>query len=131
MAKLSNPADLERWKAFLDAQALPLTVTAEPWKAPRRLEANAYLWAYVYGPVVEVLGFTEEAWHEYQCIRFFGGKQVEKPDGTTETKPIRTTTKDENGKRDVLKGERFNQFLVSAEEFFASKGVFIERQGAL
>ena len=131
MAKISTAADLERWCDFLRGKPLPLEVKCEPWRAPRRLEANAYLWAYCYGPVVEVLGFTEEAWHEYMCIRFFGGKQVEKPDGTTETKPIRTTTKDENGKRDVLKGERFNQFLVSAEEFFASKGVFIERQGAL
>jgi hypothetical protein len=127
MPKLSTPNDLERWCDFLRGLKLPLEVTQKPWKPARRLEANAYLWKFVYGPVVEELGFTEEAWHEYQCIRFFGGKQVEKPDGTTETRPIRTTTKDENGERDVLKGDRFNDFLVSAEQFFATKGIYIER----
>lgn len=131
MPKIATPKDLERWIAFLQAQPLPLECTAEKWKEPRRLEANAYLWRYVYGPVVDALGFTEEAWHEYRCIAYFGGKQVEKPDGTTETKPVRTTTKDENGKRDVLKGKDFNDFLVASEEFFASKGVFIERVGAI
>lgn len=130
MAKLSTESDRERWHAFIDTQPLPLDVTCEPWKALRKLTANAYLWAYLYGPVVEKLGFTEAAWHEYQCIRYFGGKEVEKPDGSTETKPVRTTTTNESGKRDVLKGDAFNAFLMDAEEFFASKGVFIER-GAL
>lgn len=129
MAKIDTTPELDRYVAFLYAQKLPLEISCKPWKPARRLTANAYLWAYVYGPVVEVLGFTEEAWHEYRCIAYFGGRPVEKPDGTVETRPIRTTTTDEYGKRDVLKGDAFNAFLVAAEEFFASRGVFIERKG--
>lgn len=128
MTKLSTERDRERWVEFVQMQPLPLDVSCEPWKEPRKLTANAYLWRFVYGPVVEVLGFTEEAWHEYRCIQYFGGKLVEKPDGTTETKPIRTTTTDENGKRKVMKGQEFNDFLTKAEVFFAEKGVYIERK---
>lgn len=131
MAKLSTDKDRERWFDYMRLQPLPLEATCEPWKPARRLTANAYLWAYVYGPVVEVLGFTEEAWHEYRCIAYFGGRPVEKPDGTVETRPIRTTTTNEYGKRDVLKGDAFNEFLVATEKFFASKGVFIEREGPI
>lgn len=129
--KLSTENDRKRWFAFVEAQPLPLDVKCEPWKEPRKLTANAYLWRWVYGPVVERLGFTEEDWHEFRCIAYFGGKQVEKPDGTTKTVPVRTTTRNENGKRDVLKGREFNDFLVSCEEFFASRGVFIERIGPI
>lgn len=132
MAKISTERDLARWTDYLHAQPLPIDVTCSPWKEPRKLTANAFLWAYVYGPLIEAAGSVAEPeeWHEYFCIQYFGGVPYIKPDGTEGVRPRRTTTKNEHGKRDVLKGQPFNDFLMYVESECAKRGVFIER-GAL
>lgn len=127
MAKLSTERDRERFIDFLRVQELPIDARCEPWKDPRKLTANAYLWAYVYAPLVEVAGFTPEEWHEWACIEYFGGVPHTKIDGSQEIRPKRTTTRNEYGKRDVLKGDAFNDFLVFVESECAKRGVFIER----
>lgn len=130
MTKLSTEKDRERWIAFIEAQELPLDVSAQPWKEPRKLTANAYLWAFIYAPLCEVAGFEPDEWHEWFCIQYFGGIPYIRLDGTEGQKPHRTTTKNEHAKRDVLKGQPFNDFLVFVESECAKRGVFIER-GAL
>jgi hypothetical protein len=129
MAKISTERDLDRWVDFLRVQVLPIEVTCEPWKAPRKLTANAYLWK-LYGRLVEMTEFGSEDWHRHYCGEYFGWKEVETPSGHIDYQPVRTTTKDESGKRDVMKGEPFNKFLVEVEKDCAKRGVFIER-GAL
>lgn len=131
MPKLSTLTDVKRWLAYIDAQNLPIEVTCEPWKEPRKLTANAYLWAFVYGPLVEVAGHEPEEWHEFFCIKHFGGVPYTRLDGSEGEKPRRTTTKNEQGKRDVLKGQAFNDFLTFVESECAKYGVFIEREFAL
>lgn len=131
MAKLSNQKDLDRWIEFLQGQQLPLEVKCDPWKEPRKLTANAYLWAYVYAPLCEVAGHEPDEWHEYFCIQHFGGIPYVRLDGSEGQKPKRTTTKNERGERDVLKGKEFNDFLVFVESECAKHGVFIEREYAL
>lgn len=126
--KLGTEADRKRWLAFVQAQELPLEVSCAPWKEPRKLTANAYLWAFVYGPLVEVAGFTQDEWHEFMCIGYFGGVPYTRLDGTEGERPVRTTTKNERGERDVLKGKPFNDFLMYAESECAKRGVFIERE---
>lgn len=131
MAKISTERERERWIDFLRVQPLPVEVECRQWKKPRTLTANAYLWAYVYGPAKAVLGFSEEEWHEYWCIEYFGGIPYMRLDGTEGQRPRRTTTKNEHGEKDVLKGDAFNKFLVFVESGFAERGVFIERKGAV
>lgn len=131
MAKLSTERDVERYCDFLKAQALPLEVSHKPWKPARRLESNAYLWAAVYRPLMQVAGHTEGDWHEWFCCRFFGAVPYIRIDGTEGEKPVRTTTKNEQGDRDVLKGQPFNDFLVYVESECAKYGVFIEREYAV
>jgi hypothetical protein len=131
VAKISTERELERWIDFLRVQPLPFEVECKKWRKPRTLTANAYLWAYVYGPAKAVLGFSEEEWHEYWCIEYFGGVPYMRLDGTEGQRPKRTTTKNEQGDKDVLKGDQFNDFLTFVEEGFASRGVFIERKGAV
>lgn len=130
MTKLSTERDRERWVEFVQMQPLPLEVSCEPWKEPRKLTANAYLWAFIYAPLVEAAGFTSEDWHSHYCGEFFGWRLIETPTGRHEYRPIRTTTIDEKGKRDVLKGDRFNNFLMFVESDCAKRGVFVDR-GAL
>lgn len=130
MAKLSTERDRERWVAFVNSQHLPIEVECKPWKEPRKLTANAYLWAYVYRPLVEQCGFTSDDWHSHYCGEIFGWREVVLPSGKIEYRPIRTTTTNEYGERDVLKGDAFNAFLMKVEEDCARRGLFIER-GAL
>jgi hypothetical protein len=126
--KLSTPQDRTRYIAFLQAQALPLDVSCEPWKAPRTNPQNAYLWVAVYAPLVERCGFTAEEWHSYFCELHFGTVQHVKPSGEIETVPLRTTTRNEHGKRDVLKGKAFADFVTFVESECAKRGVFVVEQ---
>lgn len=125
--KLSTENDRKRWVAFVEAQPLPLDVKCEPWKEPRKLTANAYLWKCCYQPLVELTEFSSEDLHAHYCGEFFGWRPVETLAGHTEYRPIRTTTKNEKGERDVLKGEPFNSFLCFVETDVAKRGVFIQQ----
>lgn len=126
--KLATQQDRRRYIAFLEAQPLPLDVSCEPWREPRTLPQNAYLWAAVYAPLVERCGFTAEEWHEYFCTAFFGAVHSVKPSGESVTVPLRTTTRNEHGKRDVLKGKAFADFVTFVESECAKRGVFVVEQ---
>lgn len=108
-------------------QSLPLEATCQPWKPSRRTEANNYLWS-IYAQLVEVAGFDSETWHTHFCGERFGWREVDLPSGHIEYFPKRTTTKDEEGKRNVLKGDAFNEFLMFVEADCAKRGVFIQRE---
>ncbi len=123
--KLATSQQRSRWVAFVEAQPLPLDVSCEPWREPRTLNANAFLWAAIYAPLVERCGFTAEEWHEYFCLQFFGSVPHTKPSGEIELRPKRTTTRDESGKRDVLKGQPFKDFVTFCESECAKRGVFL------
>jgi len=126
--KLSTQAERDRYCAFLQAQPLPLEVSSKPWKKTRSNEQNAYLWRAVYQPLVEVAGFTKDEWHEHFCGERFGWVEKQKPSGAIELIPFRTTTRDENGKRNVLKGDVFHDFVTWAEAKCAEYGVFVQEE---
>jgi hypothetical protein len=126
VAKLSTERDRERFIDFLRVQALPIDAQARPWKEPRKLTANAYLWT-IYQQLVEHCGFTSDDWHLHYTGEYFGWVEHVTPSGNVEYRPKRSTTKDEAGRRDVLKGEPFNKFLMFVEEDCAKRGLFIER----
>lgn len=128
MTSLHNSLQRERWIAFLCAQPLPLEVRCEPWRRERSLTQNSYLFGFVYPPLVEVCGFSTDEWHEHFCGERFGWVEHFKPNGRSEYRPRRTTTTDETGKRGVLKGQEFDEFVKFVEAECAQRGVFIERQ---
>ena len=126
--KLATNQQRDRWCEFVRAQPLPLDVSCEPWAEPRTLKSNAFLWAAVYAPLVERVGFTAEDWHDYFCQLHFGTVEYVKPSGEIELRPKRTTTKNEHGKRDVLKGKAFADFVTFVESECAKRGVFVTEQ---
>lgn len=128
VVKLSTPLERARWIAFVNTLPLPLDVQCEQWREPRTLPQNAYLWAAVYAPLVERCGFTPEDWHEYFCGLHFGVNHHVKPSGESVTVPKRTTTKNEAGKKDVLKGQEFADFVTFVESECAKRGVFVVEQ---
>lgn len=95
---------------------------ARPERTGRQL---GYLFGVAYRILVEEKGYTDEGWHEYFCIKFFGGKEVGKPGGRVEAAPIRTTTKDADGNRDVIDRKTFWDFVEMIQREAAEGGVYI------
>lgn len=69
------------------------------------------------------------------CGRFWGWKDVKvpktprNPEGLASV-PVRTTTRNEEGKRDVLDAYEFTKFIEMVERIAAQAGVFVMREVA-
>lgn len=130
MAKLSTEADRTRFKAFLDSQPLPLDASVSAWKEGRSSAQNRYLFGVAYGPIADAMGYTVDDIHEYCLGTHFGwvDKKVPKtprnPEGL-ESKPFRTTTTDDQGKRKLLTKKEFSDFVDHVERVAAKAGAFI------
>ena len=103
----------------------PVRVTveiAQPDKTPKQ---NAYLWAVPYKMLSEHTGFEVEEISEYLCGMHFGWKEKKLPGGRTVEVPRRTTTKDENGERDVLKFDDFWKYVRWIQRVGDNQGIRI------
>lgn len=132
--KLSTETDRSRWIGWVLTLRLPLDVSAKRWREVRTDPQNRYLFGICYPPIAEAMGYTVDDLHEWVCGTFFGWvdrkvpKTPRNPKGW-ESVPFRTTTKDENGKRDVIPKERFSLLLETvvfpaaarSEAFIAKK----------
>lgn len=92
----------------------------------RSLPQNAYLWAVPYKLLGEYTGYDAEELHEYFCGEYFGWRETRVPKRPSNPRgtyslPVRTTTTDEHGKRDVLAWERFSDFVGYIQRFAAEK----------
>lgn len=131
--KIASPAALHRYFDFLRAQQLPLDVSSKPWKPTRSNEQNNYLFGICYPPIAEAMGYEvdgDNGIHSFMCGTHFGWvdrpvpKTPRNPDGIASF-PRRTTTRDENGQRDVLKKPEFSKFIETVHRIAAKAGVFI------
>ena len=135
MATLRTEGERNRWLAFAMAQALPLDVECKPHKSTRRSEQNRLLFGVVYPPIAEAMGYEVADIHEYMLGVHFGWVDVKvpktprNPEGI-ESRPFRTTTTDETGKRNVLRKDEFSRFLETVERVAAKAGVFIPLEQA-
>ncbi len=138
MTVLRTDADLGRWLTFLQAQTLPLDVTCSAWKQTRSNEQNALLFGVIYPPIADAMGYEvggDNGIHAFMCGTHFGWvdrsvpKTPRNPDGVASF-PRRTTTRDEHGKRNVLKKDEFSKFIDTVERIAAKAGVFIPLQEA-
>lgn len=132
--KLATESERTRWMAFVQAQPLPLDVEAKPWRKSRSNEQNALLWA-MYGPLADHMGYDRDDIHEWMCGRFFGWKDIKvpktprNPEGLASV-PVRSTTRDENGKRNVIDRQTFAKFVDMVDRVAAQAGVFIQMERA-
>lgn len=132
--KLASDAQRVRWLEFVLAQQLPLKVECEPWRASRSNDQNAMLWA-MYAPLADHMGYDRDDVHEWMCGRMWGWKDIKvpktprNPDGLASV-PVRTTTRNEDGKRDVIDKAEFSRFVEMVERIAAQAGVFIPMESA-
>lgn len=135
-ARLNTDHDRERWVSFLRRQALPLDVSADPARDARTSAQNRYLFGVAYPPIAEATGWEiggdgrSGGIHEYCCGEFFGWVDRPVPPSPRnptgiESVPFRTTTRDENGRRNVVDRETFSRFIETVYQLAAEAGVFI------
>lgn len=127
-----KPTDRERiagnvatfLSALPDTEAWEIAIARAPKRRSR--QANAFMWAALYAPLVHSAGFTPDEWHEYFLGGFFGWRDVVKPGGRKESVPKRSTTKNERGERDVLDPKTFDAFLLYVQSEAAQYGVWLD-----
>lgn len=105
-------------------------VTVEEHKATRSSQQNKFLWAACYKALSDAVGYETEEVAEYLLGTYFGWKEVKVPKKPSnpagiESRPRRTTTTDEDGKRRVLSKQEFSDYVAFIQRFAASKGVHI------
>jgi hypothetical protein len=133
--KIATETERDRWLAYVRQQPLPLDVSCAPWKATRSNEQNALLFGAIYPPIAEAMGYTVEDIHEFMCGTHFGWVDVKRPKTPRNpegmgSKPFRTTTRDENGRRKVLTKDEFSRFIETVERIAAKAGVFVPMERA-
>jgi hypothetical protein len=117
------------WLSNLDLTKA-VRVTVEPEKKERTNPMNRYMWA-LHTLAGEHCGMTRDEMHCEMCIAYFGEKRIETKWGTVIRRPIRTTTTNEAGERDVLAGEAFMRFVDWLESKYATDlGVWIDQREA-
>lgn len=95
---------------------------ARPERTPPQCR---YLWGVAYELLHKATGYEKDDIHEYLCMKHFGSRSKRLPGGRHEDIPIRTTTTDESGNRDVLDGSAFWEFVELVQRVGAKAGVVI------
>lgn len=101
-----------------------LAVSVEVEKAERSDRQNKALFGHAYKVIAAEVGLSGKAeldkLHADFCCRFFGERRVSVL-GKVHIYPVRTTTTDEAGKRDVISAAEFSAFYADVERIAASE----------
>lgn len=124
--------NLTKIVAFLSqlspSRAWRITVAEE--RSSRSVQQCRYLNGVAYKLLSDKTGYERDDISEFMCGTYFGWKQVKVPKtpnnpNGVEDRPIRTTTTDDLGNRNVLSTTEFMDFVAFVQRFAASKGVLV------
>lgn len=96
----------------------------------RTSQQNRYLNGVPYKLIGELTGFERDEVSEQMCALYWGWREKKvprtphNPSGIRDV-PMRTTTTDENGDRDVLDTKAFWEYVEFLQRFGAKYGVYI------
>lgn len=122
---------IKRLVEFLNA--LPVRnyqVEVKEHRSGRSIQQNRYLFGVAYPILRDLTGYSIDDIHTYTCGTFFGWKTVKcpktpsNPSGAKD-EPIRTTTRNEDGKRDVVSWAVFDDLTATVQRIGADAGVYI------
>lgn len=106
----------------------PWEITIKQKTKQRTLPQCRYLNGVAYKILAESVfdGSTRDEVSEFCCGQYFGwAAPTKKLNGDLERRPMRTTTTDENGNRDVLGGREFWDYVEYLQRMAAEQGVYI------
>ena len=116
LPRVEQERSLARVIAFLSAlpknKAWKLTISE--LRGDRSDRQNNALHGVAYPPLCEAIGCTKYELHHIMCERFFGTKSV-----MGRELPRRTTTTNEDGKRDVISWDEFSKFYAMVQQIGA------------
>lgn len=102
----------------------PWSIEIERYVKERSDAQNHALFGVAYPVLERETGFTKDELHEAFCKKVFG--TVEKVIiGQIVSKPYRTTTRDDRGKRDVISTEDFSRFYLVVQQTAAEAGIYV------
>lgn len=96
-------------------------VEIKQYQKPRSDVQNKALWGCAYKALLDQTGNDPEDLHEFFCGEFFGWNETEVM-GRIKKRPRRTTTTDEDGKRDLMSTLWFYDFYEYIQRKSAENG---------
>src|SRR5688572_10820531 len=92
-------------------------ITVEEAKSTRSIQQCRFLNGVLYKALIDKTGYERDDISDYCCSLYWGEREKRVPRSTNYPKgikmvPCRTTTTDENGKRDVLKWDAFSDYVA-------------------
>ena len=99
-------------------------VDVYPPKKPRSGDQNAALFGLAYKVIREETGNDVNDLHDYFCGEYFGWKETDVM-GAVKKKPIRSTTRNEEGKKDVLGTIEMADFFSFVQQRAGEIGIYI------
>jgi len=125
-------ARAQRIATFLAAlePAKQWELIVRPFKRSRSNPQNAYERGGGCVMLAKAIGYDPDDVHDYLCGAYWGWKQVPCPKTPSNPRgikdePVRTTTTDERGERDVLNKQDYWDFVEFIQRFGARHGVMI------
>ena len=103
----------------------PVNVKLTIARPERTVPQLRYLWGVPYRMLAESFGFEPDEISEYLCGSYWGWKPKRLPGGRSHEVPIRTTTEDADGNRDVIDGKEFWDYVEWIQRVGARQGVVI------
>lgn len=108
---------------WLEDQDVMVTI-GKPKKERSDLQ-NRALWGCAYKTLRDATGNDPEDLHTYFCGEYFGWQEYDVM-GATRKRPIRSTTKDSNGHRDVISTVHLSDFYAFIQQRAAETvGVYV------
>lgn len=103
----------------------PVNVKITIARPERTVPQLRYLWGVPYRMLADAFGFEPEEISEYLCGSYWGWKPKRLPGGRSHEVPIRTTTEDADGNRDVIDGKEFWDYVEWIQRVGARQGMVI------
>lgn len=105
-------------------------VLVRPFKRSRSNQQNRYERGVACLLLSKAVGYEPDEIHDYLCGTYFGWRQVACPKTPNNPRgirdvPIRTTTTNSLGERDVLSRTEFSDFVDFIQRFGAKHGCYI------
>jgi hypothetical protein len=106
-------------------------ITVEEAKSTRSIQQCRFLNGVIYKVLMDATGYERDDVSDYCCGLMWGWKDKRVPKTPrnptgVESVPCRTTTTDENGKRDVLKWDAFADYVAFLQRHFAQEhGIYL------
>jgi hypothetical protein len=122
-----GPRNFTSLISFLSSlpQEKDLQVTVSDVKKERSDLQNRALWGCAYETLHKATGNDKDDLHTYFCGEFFSWVEYEVM-GQKRKRPWRTTTRDENGKRDVISTMQLSDFYAFIQQRSAETvGVYV------